>query len=493
MSPPIAKKRKNEYDPEEEARLERIVFGDTNDVIKNLLKTKDENVSAEQESDNDTKSMSDCNDDDDDSKSDNDIMDHTASIDETEEKLKPAWIDEDDKYSVNQALSLQGRKLVQKIPEKTYNELLQNKFNQIVGTPKWAQLDKTDQDDGNDSDSEILKHSNHIVPIKTKKLAKGVIDIKALTEINKQTQNEGNMITSLQFHETSTVAFIAGLKGILSVFQIDGRENNKLQSIQFERFRINHAKFLKDGTEIIAGSRNHQYSQVYDLMSGKIYKCNLPYGVTNMKKFEVSPDGKIIAVAGRQGEIHLLTTTTKEMITTLKMNSKCTAMTFTPDSKSLVTHGDSEEIYVWDLNSRLCVHKAVDDGCISSREITISSSGQFLATGSKQGVVNIYETSSVLQSRYPKPLKIILNLVTPITSLKFNPTSEILAMASEYKENAFKMVHLPSFTVFSNFPTSRTTMHHALSIDFSPGSAYLGISNNKGNAYLYRLKHYGNY
>lgn len=203
------------------------------------------------------------------------------------------------------------------------------------------------------------------------------------------------------------------------------------------------------------------------------------------------------------------------------MNSKCTAMTFTPDSKSLVTHGgkykyyfyyllsmlffihciiniiyfivDSEEIYVWDLNSRLCVHKAVDDGCISSREITISSSGQFLATGSKQGVVNIYETSSVLQSRYPKPLKIILNLVTPITSLKFNPTSEILAMASEYKENAFKMVHLPSLTVFSNFPTSRTTMHHALSIDFSPGSAYLGISNNKGNAYLYRLKHYGNY
>lgn len=107
-----------------------------------------------------------------------------------------------------------------KIPEKTYNELLQNKFNQIVGTPKWAQLDKTDQDDGNDSDSEILKHSNHIVPINTKKLAKGVIDIKALTEINKQTQNEGNMITSLQFHETSTVAFIAGLKGILSVFQV---------------------------------------------------------------------------------------------------------------------------------------------------------------------------------------------------------------------------------------------------------------------------------
>lgn len=80
-------------------RLERIVFGDTNDVIKNLLKTKNENVSAEQESDDDTKSMSDCNDDGDDSKLDNHIMDDTASIDETEEKLKPAWIDEDDKYS----------------------------------------------------------------------------------------------------------------------------------------------------------------------------------------------------------------------------------------------------------------------------------------------------------------------------------------------------------------------------------------------------------
>lgn len=148
---------------------------------------------------------------------------------------------------------------------------------------------------------------------------------------------------------------------------------------------------------------------------------------------------------------------------------------------------------MWDLNSRLCVHRAIDDGCISSTSIAVSPSGQFLATGSKQGVVNIYETNEILRERIPKPSKIVKNLDTAITSVKFNSTCEILSMASEHKENAFRMVHLPSFNVFSNFPTQRSTIYNALAIDFSPNSGFLGVSNNKNCAHLYRLKHYGNY
>lgn len=53
----------------------------------------------------------------------------------------------------------------------------------------------------------------------------------------------------------------------------------------------------------------------------------------------MSPDGKIIAVAGRSGEVHLLTAATKELIHTFKMNNKCYDVAFTPDSKTLITHG----------------------------------------------------------------------------------------------------------------------------------------------------------
>lgn len=171
----------------------------------------------------------------------------------------------------------------------------------------------------------------------------------------------------------------------------------------------------------------------------------------------------------------------------------CFSLFIFPCIVGCILLADSEEIYMWDLNSRVCINKAIDDGCLSSASVAVSPSSQFLATGSKQGVVNIYDLNSVLKNRFPKPLKIVLNLVTPISSLKFNATSEILSMASEFKDNAFKMIHLPSFTVFSNFPTFQTVIHNPLAIDFSPASGFLGISNNKGNAYLYRLRHYGNY
>ena len=138
-------------------------------------------------------------------------------------------------------------------------------------------------------------------------------------------------------------------------------------------------------------------------------------------------------------------------------------------------------------------HKAYDNGCISAASIAISPSGQYLATGSKQGAVNVYETSTVFSSTTPEPVKIALNLTTAITKLRFNNTSEILVFASDRKPNEFKMMHLPSFSVFSNFPTSKTQMYNVLDVDFSPGSGYMGVGNNNGYANLYRLKHYGNY
>jgi len=148
---------------------------------------------------------------------------------------------------------------------------------------------------------------------------------------------------------------------------------------------------------------------------------------------------------------------------------------------------------VWDINTRTCINRAIDDGCLSCASLDISPSGQFVATGSVQGVVNIYDMKKVLEERSPTPLKIVMNLVTSVTCLKFNPTSEILSAASVDKHNAFKMLHIPSFTVFSNFPTFQTNIGMSQMISYSPASGYLSIANRTGSALLYRLKHYGNY
>lgn len=48
-------------------------------------------------------------------------------------------------------------------------------------------------------------------------------------------------------------------------------------------------------------------------------------------------------------------------------------------------------------------------------------------------------------------------------------------------------VHFPSMTVFKNFPGStQSVLAQPQCLDFSPGSGYLAVGNNKGTALLYR-------
>lgn len=53
----------------------------------------------------------------------------------------------------------------------------------------------------------------------------------------------------------------------------------------------------------------------------------------------MSPDGKLIASCGRFGAIHLFTATSKEWVTTLKMNGRANALTFSSDGRKMYSFG----------------------------------------------------------------------------------------------------------------------------------------------------------
>ena len=88
---------------------------------------------------------------------------------------------------------------------------------------------------------------------------------------------------------------------------------------------------------------------------------------------------------------------------------------------------------------------------------------------------------------------VLLNLVTRTSAIKYHPSSEIMAMYSASKENAVRLVHYPSLTVFKNFPTMTKKGHHINAIDFSPNGGFLAMGLNNGSASLYRLHHYDQY
>ncbi|XP_034233330.1 U3 small nucleolar RNA-associated protein 18 homolog [Thrips palmi] len=486
----------------EEQRLEKLIFGNASDVIANL--DTDDELEFD-ESPEPRRSHTDR------AKRVNEIIASPSEEDsgveegdlspstEEDKTREPVWMDDDDdNIPVKQAFQLQGRNLqATSNSQEEYSSFLKRKHDSLMGTPRWAELGKTRKSDSDSEDEDnIMQHSgpflSHQRPLN---LRKGMLESKQLRDLNVDTNVEGPIITATEFHPTSTVALVAGLGGAVSIVQVDGKTNTKLQTVQFERFPIRCAHFSHDGNQFIVGSRDHGHFHVYDMMVGRSIRVPADHsaGITNMQNFTMSPDGRLIAALGRYGHIHLLTAQSKEWVGSLKMNADVKAICFNKDGSRLYSHGDGGEVYIWDMHSRSCIHRFIDDGCITGTSIAVSPSDQYLACGSSSGVVNIYEGTNIFSSASPHPTKVALNLVTKITSLKFNATSEVLAMASIEKDNAIKLMHFPSMTVFSNFPHISKNHMKPQCLDFSPQSGFLSFGNNKGTALLYRLKHYGNY
>nr|CAD7404338.1 unnamed protein product [Timema cristinae] len=293
---------------------------------------------------------------------------------------------------------------------------------------KILKKEKLEQQSRVKTEEEQRQHCGNFLSKKTTVLHKGVIELKRLRDLNMETYTEGPLIKSIQFHPGSTVGLVAGVSGVASLFQVDGYNNTKLQSVQFERFPIHCARFTNDGCQFLVGSQHHRHFFCYDMMADKSLRIiNSPAAeITHMK------------------------------------------------------------VYTWDMSARACVHRFLDDGCIVGSSLAFSPNSQFLACGSLSGIVNVYDARNLTTSNAPSPLKILLNLTTPVTSLKFNAASEILAMASNDKDNAIKLVHFPSMTVFNNFPSAQTPLFRPQCLDFSLNSGYFTLGNGKGAALLFR-------
>eukprot|EP00753_Platysulcus_tardus_P006120 PLAT13993.2.p2 GENE.PLAT13993.2~~PLAT13993.2.p2 ORF type:complete len:536 (-),score=296.99 PLAT13993.2:90-1697(-) len=452
--------------------------------------------------------------------------------------LKAAWHDEGDAavtvhlHSSRERSGMRESKEDEKISGLEYTERLRRKFEAAYGESSWAALpseraaagaaDGSDSDSdgmGGDSDDEgdgeeakaaggrggrgggeeedgtqLLRSSGKLLDSgRSGALRSRLLRIKRVKDGNAGGRSDA-VVRSVSFHPNGQLLMTAGMDKTVSLFQIDGTKNLRVQSMFLPDMPIMRAAFTSDGSHVVAaGLRPFFYS--LDLQASRVSRVSSIVGwrakLSNLSRFRLSPDDRSMAVCADDGQLLMLSRRSNALQYNFKMNGSARALTFTPDSRYLLSAGSESNVYRWDLRMRRCVSRFRDDGMAGVSTLAVSPDASLLAVGSRAGVVNVYDCEQAFSSRTPKPKKALLNLHTTIDTLQFNCDSQLLLMASHSRRQQVRIAHMPSLTVFSNFPTSKDyQLRYVSSAAWSPGGGYLAMGNDRGHALLYRVGHY---
>jgi len=431
-----------------------------------------------------------------------DIKDENEmEIDNENQKIEmiPAWADDDDETleinltSVNRTKKLRETEQEITLSGVEYEKRLRKQFEKVYRRPIWAYTKAEAQNLGLDKEEQFsfFKSAQDIVNdnYTSRILSPDKIDILRVHDANQEEYSQA-VIQNVSFHPNGQVLMTSGFDKTLRLFQVDGKINKKIQSVHFQDMPIYSANFFPDGQEVIVTGRR-RFFYIYDLNGGEITKIQGVKGHDDKsyERCKVSPCNNYIAFLGTNGYIILLSRKTKQWIADLKINKTVKDIDFSKDGQYIYAIGVDGEVYQWDVGTRTCIHRFSDEGAVKSTTICASRNGEYFATGSNTGVVNIYNNECLTEIR-PVPQKSILNLTTSIHNMKFNFDSQLLAISSHSKKDQFKLIHLPTMRVFPNWPTSTTPLSYVSSFDFSPNSGYLAIGNDKGKVLLYRLGSY---
>ncbi|TMW55916.1 hypothetical protein Poli38472_008564 [Pythium oligandrum] len=419
-------------------------------------------------------------------------------------QLKPVWVDDDDgEIEVTLDDERRLRKL-RKTEDDTVDghelqQRLKKQFASGHGSVSWADPKNfLGPQRGNDllSDSEdeeaigtdtIVRSTGKMLASEHDVLAQGTLEITRMKDANQHAPS-GAVVQSVEFHPNGQLLLTAGLDKTLHLFQVDGTNNARVENVFVKDLPILSAHYTLGGSRVVlSGPRSYFFS--YDLEAGRITK--IP-GITGRKdrkleRFTVSKSGDHMAFLGSDGYMSLLSARSYETIGHIKMNGDVRSATFCENDRYLLSTGSDGEVYKWDMRTRKCVFVHSDEGSLGN--FSIAASSKYYATGSTSGVVNVYDNDGVTVHR--KPRKALMQLTTQVDGLKFNPDGQILAMSSRDTRDALKMVHVPTMTVFANWPSSKTPLHYVSAMDFSPNSGYFAVGNARGRVLLYRLTHYG--
>lgn len=419
----------------------------------------------------------------------------------------PAWEDSDDE---DVQVKVAARSMLRKLREteeeialsgKEYEKRLRAQHNKLNPRAKWAKKQVKKEEELSEETENLLARAGGLIT-SSRQLPVGRLEATRLKDANQQEPAQA-VVRSVEFHPSGQLLMAASMDRHLRFFSVDGVDNPRVQSIFLEDMPVHQAAFAGGGAQVIATGRR-SFFYVLDLETAKMERVAGIFGrdENSFESFAASPSSQTAAFFGRDGAVPLVSLSSRQSVGTLKMNGTVRSGAFSSDGQQLLTSGGDGMIYVWDLRMQKCLERYVDEGSIGGTALATSPDGRTFASGSKSGIVNVYQhptTSrpvmggSALIPEAPRPLRplrALPHLTTTADSMCFNPDGQMLAIASRMKRDSLRLIHMPTLTVFSNWPTSRTPLHYVHSLCFSPGGGYLAIGNAKGRVVLYRLHHY---
>ncbi|EYB87443.1 hypothetical protein Y032_0263g605 [Ancylostoma ceylanicum] len=379
------------------------------------------------------------------------------------------------------------------------------------GTPKWAKLEpilrpkhlekqktKRKADDSDDEVDDVLDEMTRSAQRYVDKdpfLVKDIVSTFRWPDITVG-HHDTRPINVVLFHNVRPVVLTAGSSGKVQLFRVGDRSDsgNFLQNIQFSNFPVTSMSLMQGGCSVICGSIRQDYLMKYDLEKGSVMQLYLPKCIPrqNAGRFTVSYDGSLLAMIAHSSQVHVLSSSSMELVKTLSAPTDVTSLQFLPgSSRELWAMTERGEVVIWSLQGSQHVFR--DEGAVRGTKIRLSPDGSKVACGSNTGIVNVYDVADVRKSTDPKPSTVASNLVTSCDSIAFNHDSQVMAFSSNVKKNQIKLLHVASSTVFNNFPKKHEKMTNIECAEFSPHSAYLGIGCSNGQLILERLNHFEDY
>ncbi|KAL2111462.1 hypothetical protein VUR80DRAFT_9952 [Thermomyces stellatus] len=461
----------------------------------------------------------------------------------------PAWEDSDDeRLAVSLATASRLRKLRVKEGEDVisgaeYTARLRRQYLALNPLPKWAKETQSHpakrrrrSSDGTDTSSgasgsddediaaqpldEFLRDSAQMSRLgsKTRKLKPEVIDIQRTRDIP---DKHPDAVTSISFHPKFPILLSSSPSSLLFLHHLDATAhptpNPKLTSVKAHQVDVRRSEFrLPYGDKIFfAGRRRFFHS--WDLETGAVQRVHRIQGHRlehkTMEHFKLSPCGQYLGIIGSTrkggGVINVLSVATSQWVASARMDSRGGVADFAwwRNSQGMTILGKNGHVGEWNLITKRFVGVWRDEGSVGAIVVALGGNrgpdsigeDRWVAVGSNTGIMNVYDRLDLVRSvdedgdvkitEHPEPKRRFEQLVTPISTIVFSPDGQLLAFASQPQKDAFRLVHLPSCTVYRNWPTEQTPLGRVTAVAFGGKSDVLAVGNDKGKIRLWEIRH----